>query len=538
MYLNFSKISFQFVVFTILLAAVNPLSAQWKEEHPMGRKVSEVFRHIDKMYVDSVDYEGISDAAIVAMLEELDPHSTYIPADEVKSANERIDGSFVGVGIRFQILKDTLVVISCVPTGPAEKVGVMAGDKIIKVGEENIAGVGLKNSDVRKKLLGEMGTRVTITVERKRTEKPIDFAITRDKIPVHSVISSYMVDDKVGYIKLTNFSRTTAEEVKEAIVQLKKEGMKDLIFDLQGNTGGLLFAAKYVCEEFLGNDKLIVYSEGRSQPRAELKADGNGNFEKGRLVVLIDEGSASASEIVAGAIQDWDRGLVVGRRSFGKGLVQRPINLSDGSQIRLTIARYFTPSGRFIQKPYDDLDSYRKDYYERYKGGELTHKDSVKINEDLKFETKLKKRTVYGGGGIMPDEFVPLDTSEYSDYYRKLSRSGLINSYAVNYVNDNRESLKEKYKTLEAFKNTFYPDDVFMETFFEYVVKEDSAMQVVEEDYEISKSILQVRIKALIAQNIWDYSAYFQIINPKNEIFQTGYELLKSNDYKKHNLKM
>lgn len=538
MYLNFSKISFQFTVFIVFLAVVNPLSAQWKEEHPMGRKVSEVFRHIDKMYVDSVDYEGISDAAIVAMLEELDPHSTYIPADEVKSANERIDGSFVGVGIRFQILKDTLIVISCVPTGPAEKVGVMAGDKIIKVGEENIAGVGLKNSDVRKKLLGEMGTRVTITVERKRTEKPIDFTITRDKIPVHSVISSYMVDDKVGYIKLTNFSRTTAQEVKETIVQLKKEGMKDLIFDLQGNTGGLLFAAKYVCDEFLGNDKLIVYSEGRSQPRAELKADGNGNFEKGRLVVLIDEGSASASEIVAGAIQDWDRGLVVGRRSFGKGLVQRPINLSDGSQIRLTIARYFTPSGRFIQKPYDDLDSYRKDYYERYKGGELTHKDSVKINEDLKFETKLKKRTVYGGGGIMPDEFVPLDTSEYSDYYRKLSRSGLINSFAVNYVNDNRESLKEKYKSLEVFKNTFYPDDAFMETFFEYVIKEDTAMQVVEEDYEISKSILQVRIKALIAQNIWDYSAYFQIINPKNEIFLSGYELLKSNNYNKRNLKM
>ncbi len=522
----------------VLLTSIDSVSfAQIRGVHPSGQKISEVFTYIDRMYVDSVEHEEISDAAIIAMLEALDPHSTYIPAEEVKSANERIEGSFVGVGIRFQILKDTLSVVNCVPNGPSDKVGIRPGDKIITVDNENIAGIGLKNTDVRNMLLGEKDTKVKITVIRKGKRRPINFTITRDKIPMNSVISHYMVDDKVGYIKLTNFSKTTAEEVESALKDLKEQGMEDLIFDLQGNTGGLLFAAKDVVDEFLKDKKLIVYSEGRVQPRAELRADSAGNFEAGRLVILIDEGSASASEIVAGAIQDWDRGLIVGRRSFGKGLVQRPIELSDGSQIRLTIARYYTPSGRFIQKPYDDLESYRKDRHERFISGQLTHQDSIKFADSLAYKTKINERIVYGGGGIMPDIFVALDTSEYSDYYKKISRAGVINAFTADYVDQNRSKITKNHEDLEAFIRDFEMDNAFMDEFFAFCEAEDSSLVFVAEDYEISKEILQLRLKAMIAQSIWDYTAFYQIINPKNEIFQRAYDILKEDEYDSKNLK-
>ena len=312
--------------------------------------------------------------------------------------------------------------------------------------------------------------------------------------------------------------------------------MKDLIFDLQGNGGGLLYAAKYVADEFLKDDQLIVYSEGRRQPKSVLKADTKGNFEEGKLVLLIDEGSASASEILSGAVQDWDRGLIVGRRSFGKGLVQRPIELNDGSQIRLTIARYYTPSGRFIQKPYDDLESYRNDYYDRFLHGEMTHKDSIDLPDSLMFKTLIKKRTVYGGGGIMPDVFVPLDTLEYSQFYKDLSRSGVINTFALNYANDNRESISKMFTDAKAFKDGFKTDEEFMNQFFGYAVKEDTSLTFVKEDYEISKDLLQIRLKAMIAQNIWDYSAFYQIFNVKNEIFMKAYEVLSQGKYEEMDL--
>lgn len=525
------------ILLSTFLISISYIFSQWDDNGIRNaKKIGEVYNYIDGMYVDSVNHESISDAAIVAMLENLDPHSTYIPADDVQSANERIDGSFVGVGIRFQILKDTLLVVSCIPNGPSEKVGVMAGDKIIKVEDEVIAGIGLTNIGVRERLLGEKGTKVKIEVMRPKSNKPIDFVITRDKIPVHSVPSAYMVDDKIGYIKLTNFSRTTADEVKKSIKSLKKEGMEDLILDLQGNPGGLLYAAKHVADEFLKDDKLIVYSEGRKQPKSVLIADSKGSFESGRLVVLIDEGSASASEIVAGAVQDWDRGLIVGRRSFGKGLVQRPLELSDGSQIRLTIARYFTPCGRFIQKPYDDLVSYRKDYYERYMAGEMMNRDSIKLNDSLKYETLINKRTVYGGGGIMPDTFVGLDTLEYSEFYRNLSRSGVINTFPLNYVNDNRDEILAKYESFKVFKEKFETDQSFMDEFFEFAVKEDSSLAFVSEDYDISEDLIKTRLKAMVAQNIWDYSAFYQIINKKNEIFMRAYDILSEDHYDKLNL--
>lgn len=522
---------FKLVIAFFLLTTFH-LTAQWDgKSSDNAQKVGEVYEYINKLYVDDVDYDAISDAAIVAMLEELDPHSTYIPADDVERANERIDGSFVGIGIRFQILKDTLLVVNCIPGGPSEKVGLMAGDKIVTIEGENVAGTGLKNTDVRKRLLGEKGSKVSIEVKRRKTKKPLDFTITRDKIPVHSVVSTYMVDDEVGYIKLTNFSRTTGDEMRSAIKKLNEKGMKSLILDLQGNPGGLLYGAKYVADEFLKDEKLIVYSEGRSQPKSVLVADRKGNFEKGKLVVLIDESAASASEIVSGAIQDWDRGLIVGRRSFGKGLVQRPLELSSGGQIRLTIARYFTPSGRFIQKPYDDLESYRKDYYERYKSGEMTNKDSIKLNDSLKYKTMINERTVYGGGGIMPDVFVPLDTLEYSEFYRKLSRSGVINTFTTTYADENRDQIKENHESFADFKDNFEIDEDFMNKFFGYAVRENEDLTFVEEDYEISKDILQKRLKAMIAQNIWDFSAYYEIMNEKNEIFMRAYEVLKGNEY-------
>lgn len=494
------------------------------------RRLYEVYTYIDRMYVDEVPNQEISEAAIVAMLEKLDPHSTYIPAEEVREANERINGSFVGVGIRFNILRDTLLVVNPIPGGPSEKIGIQAGDKIIKIDGENVAGVGLRNSGVRERLLGEKGSKVMVEIDRGEG-KLLEFTVTRDKIPVHSVVSAYMVDKQTGYLKLTNFSRTTEEEVITALKELKKQGMKDLIFDLQGNGGGLLYGAKHVADEFLSDDKLIVYSEGRRQPKSVLKAERKGNFEKGRLIMLIDESSASASEILSGAIQDWDRGMIVGRRSFGKGLVQRPIELSDGAQLRLTIARYYTPSGRFIQKPYDDLEDYRRDYIERYEHGEMMHRDSIDLPDSLIHKTLVKGRNVYGGGGIMPDIFVPLDTLEYSEFYKKLSRAGVINRFSLDYANDHRESIIEKYKDVQGFKEDFVTDEEFMQEFFDYALESDSSLAYVDEDYQISKDLLQVRLKASIAQNIWDYSAFYQIINVKNEIFMKAYQTLKNGRY-------
>ncbi len=507
------------------------ISAQtFSQEDPDMRRLYEVYTYVDRMYVDEVPSKEISEAAIVAMLEKLDPHSTYIPAEEVLQANERINGSFVGVGIRFNILRDTLLVVNPIPGGPSEKIGIMAGDKIIKIDGENVAGQGLRNSGVRERLLGEMGTKVKVQIDRGERDL-IEFTVTRDKIPVHSVVSAYMVDKTTGYLKLTNFSRTTETEVREAIKDLKKQGMKDLIFDLQGNGGGLLYGAKNVADEFLSDDKLIVYSEGRRQPKSELKAENKGNFEKGRLVMLIDESSASASEILAGAIQDWDRGMIVGRRSFGKGLVQRPIELSDGSQLRLTIARYYTPSGRFIQKPYDDLDDYRNDYIERYEHGEMMHRDSIDLPDSLIHKTLEKGRDVYGGGGIMPDLFVPLDTLEYSPFYKKLSRAGVINRFSLDYANGHREEILKKYVDVQSFKEDFSTDEEFMNEFFEYSVNVDSTLKYVEGDYQVSKDLLKIRLKASIAQNLWDYSAFYQIFNVKNEIFMKAYESLKNDRY-------
>lgn len=500
-------------------------------ERSTSQKFDEVMDDIQRYYVDPVDGKSLTETAIISMLEKLDPHSTYIPAEELNEAQMSINGSFVGIGVRFQIVKDTVNVVATIPGGPSEKLGVQAGDKIVSVDGKSIAGIGIKNNDVRTTLMGDLGTKVKIEVKRKNASKNLEFTITRDKIPVYSVDAHYMIDKEIGYIKLNSFSRTTVEEVQSALTELKAKGMKSLIFDLQGNGGGLLDAAHKLADEFLSGDKLIVYSEGRAQPRSNLKAGKKGLFEDGKLIVLTDEYSASASEILSGSIQDWDRGLIVGRRTFGKGLVQRPMPLSDGSEIRLTIARYFTPTGRFIQKPYDDPEKYKKDLTQRFLNGEFVHADSIKMPDSLKFKTLKTKRLVYGGGGIMPDFFVPLDTSETSDYFSDLVQGGHLNTYPFQYVNENRGDLKKQFLSFDEFNKNFQMDEAFMNKFFEYVKKEDPKLEFNEKQYETSKNLIKLRLKANIAQDLWGTKELFQVYNESNEILLRAIQILKGKEY-------
>ncbi|MBB77693.1 MAG: peptidase S41 [Crocinitomicaceae bacterium] len=514
-----------------LLFIVKVCISQETEKNNSIKKFNEVISHINNMYVDEVENKLLTEAAIIALMEELDPHSTYLSIEDVQDANERINGNFVGIGIRFQILKDTLNVVATIPGGPSEKIGILAGDKIILIENKSVAGIGLKNSQVRKKLLGEKGSKVSVGIKRKNKKSLIKFTITRDVIPINSVDATYMLSKKTGYIKLNTFSRTSHNEVINGIKKLKKLGMKNLIFDLQGNGGGLLYTAKFLGDEFLSDNKLIVYSEGRVQPRSNLSCEKKGNWENGKLIILTDEYSASASEILSGAIQDWDRGLIIGRRTFGKGLVQRPINLTDGSQLRLTIARYYTPSGRYIQKPYEDANSYRNDLLNRYENGEFTNQDSIKLPDSLKYKTLKSKRTVYGGGGIMPDYFVPLDTSGISDYYTSIISGGHLNSYILTYVNNNREQLRNNYPTFKIFKNEFIISKNFMDSFFNYIESEDSNLKFDENGYLESKEILELRIKAMLAQNLWGYDEFYQIYNQSNEALQKAIEIIETNEY-------
>lgn len=490
---------------------------------------------INLFYVDSVNNDKLVEAAIIEMLKTLDPHSTYISKDEVKEMNEPLEGNFEGIGIQFNIFNDTILVVNPIPGGPSEKLGIRAGDRIIKINGKNVAGVGIKNNEVFKQLRGKKGTQVNVSILRRGEKDLLEFTITRDKIPIYSLDAAYMVDKEIGYIKLNRFSATTMEEFTKAIKDLKAKGMKDLILDLSGNGGGFLNAAVDLADEFLDDKKMIVYTQGLTSPRTDYKATSKGEFESGRLVIIVDEGSASASEIVSGAIQDWDRGIIVGRRTFGKGLVQRPFNLNDGSMIRLTVARYYTPTGRLIQKPYNEgFKEYTNEIIKRYNNGELTNEDSIHFPDSLKYQTLLSKRTVYGGGGIMPDIFVPLDTNAYTKYYRQIFQKGLIYKITLQYLDKEREHLKQTYPTFEDFKKK-YQTEVFLLDSLASMAKNEK-ISFTSDELKKSEEDIKLMIKALLARDLWDNSQYFEIINPRRNEFNKAVEVLK--DKKLYNKKL
>lgn len=490
-------------------------------------KLNNVFNIISSLYVDSINEGKLVETAIEATLKELDPHSSYIPKKEVERVNEPLEGSFEGVGIQFQVFEDTILVVQTISGCPAEKVGVMPGDRIIYIDNELVAGIKIQNSDVMKKLRGPKGSEVEVKMARRGMSGLLLFKITRDKIPVNSIDASYMIDKETGYIKINNFGSNTVEEYKEAFSSLRKSGMKNLILSLQGNGGGYLNAAIELADEFLKRGELVVYTEGLRQPKSVANATAFGAFEDGKLIVLVDEYSASASEIVSGAIQDWDRGIIIGRRTFGKGLVQRQIPLNDGSVLRLTTARYFTPTGRCIQKSYKNgVEEYQNDLLERYKHGEMLHADSIHFPDSLKYQTLRLQRTVYGGGGIMPDIFIPIDTTRYSDYHRKIVAQGIVNKVIVQYIDKNRNSLKKKYDQFEKYYRNFNTPAELLDELKTLAEKEGIPYN--EEQFSISKGLIELQLKALIARDIWSMNEYYRIMDAENEALQKAIQILET----------
>ncbi len=435
-------------------------------------KMSQLLRAINELYVDTVNFNAIVENATVEMLKELDPHTIYIPVKDVQQANEPLQGAFDGIGVTFQLIKDTINVMEVIVGGPSDKVGLMAGDKIIQVDTAVAYGKEINNQWVMTHLRGKKGTKVEIQVRRGNNSEPLIFTIVRDKIPMNSINVFFMVDQNTGYIRLERFAATSKTEFSEALHNLQNQGMKNLIFDLRGNGGGYLNTAFEIADEFIENERVIVYTDNFRKTGENLLATKIGDFEKGKLIILVDEGSASASEIVSGAVQDWDRGLIMGRRTFGKGLVQKPLNLADQSQVRLTISRYYTPTGRCIQKPYNDgLDSYLEDIQYRSQHGELYTADSIHFPDSLKYKTPNGK-IVYGGGGIMPDIFIPLDTTKYSSLYGEMFRKGVFSGFTLDYMNSNREQLKAKYPTIQDFKKNFVVSDELLKQVMDYAHKE------------------------------------------------------------------
>lgn len=564
-------------VFLSLLLSVCLVSCSYGQGSmdPAAWKVNRAISVIDNYYVDTINKNKLADEAIIALLQKLDPHSGYLTPEEVKEMNEPLKGNFDGIGIQFNMLTDTLYVIQVIPGGPSEKVGIVAGDRIIQVNDTAIAGVGMKNTDVMSRLRGQKGTTVQVKVMRGSNPNLITFKIVRDKIPIYSLDASYMLDKVTGYIKLNRFAETTYDEFIKALRELQAQGMKNLVLDLQDNGGGYLNSAIEIANEFLKRGNLIVYTEGVHQRREDAHATMKGSFEDGKLIVLINESSASASEIVTGALQDWDRSVVVGRRSFGKGLVQRPIPFPDGSMIKLTTARYYTPTGRSIQKPYEngDSDSYNMEVIQRYNRGEMLSADSIHFPDSLKYYTLVNKRVVYGGGGIMPDYFVPIDTSRYTDMHRSLIASGVVNKFVMNYIDKNRTNLQDQYKNFASYQSHFNVNDAMLKDLLELFKKEDFEMIgrntastseeefVVPEDldtkisivdsknkrrtsakltaadmqqFEKSKSLIKLQIKALIARDLWNMSEYYQIINDENDALKKAIEIIEnSKEYDK-----
>ena len=519
------------VLLAALLSQLSiPASAQLRinmgSDSPM-RKLQIAEMAINNLYVDSVDEQKLVEDGIKGMIEKLDPHSSYMTAKEVKEANEPLQGNFEGIGVQFNMVEDTLLVIQPVIGGPSEKQGIIAGDRIVSVNDTAIAGVSMPKEEIMRRLRGPKGTKVNLGVVRRGIADTLRFVVTRDKIPVKSIDAAYMIRPGIGYIRIGSFGAQTHEEFCQSIMKLTGEGMQSLILDLQENGGGYLHAAVAIANEFLDNNELIVYTQGRRVSRNEYRAQGNGLFEKGKVVVLVDSYSASAAEIVTGAIQDQDRGLVVGRRSYGKGLVQRPIDLPDGSMLRLTIAHYYTPSGRCIQKPYEKgkKGDYAMDVVNRLKSGELMHEDSIHFVDSLKYYTLKEHRVVYGGGGIMPDYYVPLDTTKYTRFHREMSARSLIINASLRYVDQQRKALKKQYPTFARFQQEFeipasVTDGILAEAEKQNIKPKD------DEELKTTMPYLKLQLKALVARDLWDTSQYFAVMNESNDVVKRALELM------------
>ena len=491
------------------------------------RKLQIAEMAVTNLYVDSVDEQKLVEDGIRGMIEKLDPHSSYSTPKEVKEMNEPLQGNFEGIGVQFNMVEDTLLVIQPVSGGPSEKKGILAGDRIVSVNDTAIAGVKMSKEEIMKRLRGPKGTKVNLGIVRRGISDTLRFEIVRDKIPVKSIDATYMLRKDVGYVRIGNFSATTSDEFAESLRKLKKQGMKTLVLDLQENGGGYLHAAVEIANQMLHEGDLIVYTEGRSAKRMEYKAKGGGLFEKGKVIVLVDSYTASAAEIVSGAIQDHDRGIVVGRRTFGKGLVQRPIDLPDGSMIRLTIAHYYTPSGRCIQKPFEkgNQKDYNMDVVNRLKSGELMSADSVHFADSLKFYTLRQHRVVYGGGGIMPDEFVPLDTTKYTRFHRQLSARSYIINASLHYIDQHRKELQEQYPGFADFRQRYEVPQSLVDGILAEAAKQELKPQ---DDAELERTLpyLRLQLKALIARDLWGMDEYFSVINETSDIVQRALQLL------------
>lgn len=498
---------------------------------PAANKIAQAEKIIESCYVDTVDTDQLAEEAIKAMLETLDPHSTYSDPEETKELTTPLDGNFSGIGIQFNMLNDTLYVIQTTSGGPSEKVGILPGDRIIQADDSIISGVKRPNSSVIKLLRGPKGTTVNLKVLRKGVANPINFLVVRDDIPVYSIDAAYMADATTGYIRLSRFAESTPNEISDAMKKLRKQGMLNLILDLQDNGGGLLGSAIDLGARFLNKNDIVVYTKSPQMGTHYYGTERDGEFKNGRVVVLVNQYSASASEITAGALQDYDRGVIVGRRTFGKGLVQRPFPFPDGSMIRLTVSKYYTPSGRCIQKPYErgKSDEYRKDILHRYESGEFSSADSIHFTDSEKYSTIRTGRTVYGGGGIMPDVFVAVDTTGYSDYYRDLTAKGVINRFAISYVDNHRDELKKSYPTEEKFLRDFTitPDHI------NEMVKlgEEDSITPNPEQLEISRSTIETILKGIIGRDLFETQTYFKVVNPVlNPVYVKGLEIINAPD--------
>ena len=522
-----------FIYYPIILAVVLTggiyLGAQLSSGIPIvtgeystgnSKKITNLLNYVQEEYVDSVDLDGLTETTIIKMLDQLDPHSSYIPASDFEATNDPLNGNFDGIGVEFNIIEDTIVVVAPINGGPSEKLGIRSGDRIVSIEDSVIAGIGITNKDVISMLRGERGTKVEIGVYRRGEKDLIPFKIKRDKIPIYSVDTGYMVEDGIGYIKISRFGATTYDEFMEKLDELRSSGMTSLILDLRGNPGGYLNAAINICDEFLKEGKLIVYTEGRSRPKDEAFATNRGDFEKGNVVVLVDEGSASASEIVSGAIQDNDRGTIVGRRTFGKGLVQEQAELADGSAVRLTIARYYTPTGRCIQRPYGEDEDYYADFYHRIESGELYEEDSMQVDEKRKFTTPEGK-VVYGGGGIMPDVFVSLDTTRYSEFHNKLITTGALREFALNFSTENSDRISG-FESAQAFKKNF----AFTDKEFSELVAFATEKEVPTADAQEGKARVLRNLKALVARSKWNGNGFYPIINEEDKVIEAALEIL------------